>query len=270
MPELPEVETVRAGLERILGSTSVIARITSSGAKLRRPLPRALAQRLAGQPISGVQRRAKYLLFQTPVGSLLSHLGMTGSWRLAPEGDDRPHDHVALHLADGRRLVFRDPRRFGLVGFVPPDGRHACLDELGPEPLGPEFTAAYLADRCRSRRTPIKVLIMDQAEVVGVGNIYAQEALFRAGIAPRRQAGRIPRAALDRLVAEIRAILAEAIAGGGTTINDYRQADGNSGWFQLDLAVYGRGGEACRTCSSTLKSAAIGGRTTAWCPVCQR
>ncbi len=270
MPELPEVETVRAGLERILGGASVIAGIATSGARLRRPLPRGLAQRLAGQPIIGVQRRAKYLLFALPVGSLLSHLGMTGSWRLAPVGDDRPHDHLALHLADGRRLVFRDPRRFGLVGFVPPDGRHPCLDGLGPEPLGPAFTAAYLADRCHGRRTAIKALIMDQAEVVGVGNIYAQEALFRAGLNPRRQAGRIPRAALERLVAEIRAILAEAIAGGGTTINDYRQADGDSGWFQLDLAVYGRGGEACKRCAARLKSAAIGGRTTAWCPICQR
>lgn len=273
MPELPEVETVRAGLERLLGTDARIARIELMRKDLRTAIPRELPRRLAGQPITGIRRRAKYLLWTTPAGSLLCHLGMTGSWRLAAAGEERDHDHCYLHLTDGRRLAFRDPRRFGLLGFVPPGGEasHPSLAGLGPEPLdATAFTPAYLHARCRGRRGPIKALIMDQAIVVGVGNIYAQEALFRAGIRPTRAAGRVPRDRLAALVTEIRSVLGEAIAAGGSTISDFRQAGGGSGYFQHNFQVYDRGGQPCRRCGSTLKSGVVGGRGTTWCPKCQR
>lgn len=273
MPELPEVETVRGGLERLLGPTARIARIELKRKDLRVPIPRDLPRRLAGQLITEIRRRAKYLLWTTPAGSLLSHLGMTGSWRLAAAGDERNHDHCYLHLTDGRRLAFRDPRRFGLLGFVPLGGEanHPCLAGLGPEPLDTStFTAAYLHARCHGRRGPIKALIMDQAIVVGVGNIYAQEALYRVGIRPTRAAGRVTGERLAALVNEIRLVLAEAIAAGGSTISDFRQAGGGSGYFQHNFQVYDRGGQPCRRCGTALKSGVVGGRGTTWCQACQR
>lgn len=273
MPELPEVETVRAGLATLLGSSARIARVELTRGDLRAPIPRQLAKRLAGQPLTAVRRRAKYLLFDTPAASLLCHLGMTGTWRLAPPGDERTHDHCYLHLADGRRLAFRDPRRFGLLDLVEPGGEatHRCLVDLGPEPLDvTTFTVDHLAERCRGRRRAIKPLIMDQAVVVGVGNIYAQEALFRAGIRPTRAAGRVKRAELAALIDHIRQVLTAAIAAGGSTISDFRQAGGDGGYFQHDFRVYGRGGEACHQCARTLMSGVVGGRGTTWCRHCQR
>jgi formamidopyrimidine-DNA glycosylase len=273
MPELPEVETVRAGLERLLGAGARIARIELKRKDLRVPIPRDLPRRLAGQPITALRRRAKYLLWTTPAGSLLCHLGMTGSWRLAAAGEERDHDHCYLHLADGRRLAFRDPRRFGLLGFVAPGGEaaHPSLAGLGPEPLDTEgFTHDYLRARCRGRRGPIKALIMDQAVVVGVGNIYAQEALFRVGIRPTRAAGRVTGERLAALVDEIRVVLAEAIAAGGSTISDFRQAGGGSGYFQHNFQVYDRGGQPCARCRAPLRAGVVGGRGTTWCPRCQR
>ena len=273
MPELPEVETVRAGLERLVGLDAVIARIQLTRRDLRAPIPAHLPRRLAGQALSAIRRRAKYLLFATPAGSMLSHLGMTGTWRLAPPGDERDHDHCYLHLADGRRLAFRDPRRFGLLDFIAPgaEATHPRLVELGPEPLDPEaFSAAYLAAACRGRKVALKALIMDQRVVVGVGNIYAQEALFRTGLRPARPAGRVPRAALERLVGHIRAVLAEAIAAGGSTISDFRAASGQDGYFQHNFQVYGRAGEPCPTCATTLSGGVVGGRGTTWCRSCQR
>lgn len=273
MPELPEVETVRAGLERLLGDAARIHRIELMRKDLRVVIPRDLPRRLAGQPITAIRRRAKYLLWTTPAGSLLCHLGMTGSWREAAPGDERDHDHCYLHLTDGRRLAFRDPRRFGLLGFVPPGGEadHPSLAGLGPEPLDERaFTAEHLRARCRGRRGPIKALIMDQAVVVGVGNIYAQEALFRVGIRPTRAAGRVTAAQLAALVAEIRTVLAEAIAAGGSTISDFRQAGGGSGYFQHNFQVYDRGGQPCRRCGAPLAAGVVGGRGTTWCRACQR
>lgn len=273
MPELPEVETVRAGLEHLLGARAVIRRAEPMRADLRRPIPPDLARRLAGQPITGIRRRAKYLLIATPAATLLCHLGMTGSWRLAPPGEERAHDHLYLHLADGRRLAFRDPRRFGLIDLIIPgtEARHPCLQDLGPEPLDAEaFSASHLRDHCRGRRVAIKPLIMDQRVVVGVGNIYAQEALFRTRLRPTRTAGRIPGATLEELVRRIREVLAEAIAAGGSTISDFRQAGGGSGHFQTRFQVYDRAGQPCVVCGATLRGGVVGGRGTTWCRHCQR
>jgi formamidopyrimidine-DNA glycosylase len=269
MPELPEVETVRAGLAKILAGAR-IARAEPTRADIRKPIPKTLAKALAGVGVRAVRRRAKYLLIETTGATLLCHLGMTGTWRLAPAGDERAHDHLYLHLADGRRLAFRDPRRFGLLDLVGADGRHPALDGLGPEPLDEAaFNAGALAAVCAGRRSPIKALIMDQAIVVGVGNIYAQEALFRAGIRPARAAGRVTAARLAALVDEIRVVLRAAIAAGGSTISDFRQAGGDSGYFQHDFRVYGRAGEACGTCGTKLRGGVVGGRGTTWCIRCQ-
>ena len=273
MPELPEVETVRAGLERLLGQGAVIARLQPTRRDLRAPIPARLARALAGQRLTGVRRRAKYLLFATPAGSMLCHLGMTGTWRLAPAGDERDHDHCYLHLADGRRLAFRDPRRFGLLDYIAPgaEAAHPRLADLGPEPLDPAaFTIDHLAAACRGRKVALKALIMDQRIVVGVGNIYAQEALFRTGLRPARPAGRVPRAALARLVGHLRSVLAEAIAAGGSTISDFRAASGQDGYFQHNFQVYGRAGRPCPVCATPLSGGAVGGRGTTWCGTCQR
>lgn len=273
MPELPEVETVRAGLERLLGSGAVIRSIDLQRGDLRALIPPHLPARLRGAAITAVRRRAKYLLFDTPRGSLLSHLGMTGTWRLAPVGDERLHDHCYVHLADGRRLAFRDPRRFGLLDLVEPGGEasHPRLVDLGPEPLDETtFTLAHLLDLCRGRKQAIKPVIMDQQVVVGVGNIYAQEALFRAGIRPTRPAGRLKRDEAIVLIGHIRTVLREAILAGGSTISDFRQAGGDGGYFQHNFQVYDRAGQPCAQCGGDLHGAVVGGRGTTWCRQCQR
>ncbi len=272
MPELPEVETVRAGLALLLANAR-IARIELTRRDLRAPIPAALPRRLAGQTVIGVRRRAKYLLIDTSAGTLLCHLGMTGTWRLAPRGAERSHDHCYVHLVDGRRLAFRDPRRFGALDLILPgrEAHHPSLSTLGPEPLDRDaFTAGYLSGICRSRKVAIKALIMDQRHVVGVGNIYAQEALFRSGIRPRRAAGKITRGEAATLVDHIRAVLDEAIVAGGSTISDFRQAGGGSGYFQHRFQVYGRAGNACPICATRLVGGVVGGRGTTWCPTCQR
>jgi formamidopyrimidine-DNA glycosylase len=272
MPELPEVETVRAGLELLLADAT-IARVELRRRDLRAAIPARLPTVLAGQRVLAVRRRAKYLLIDTSNGTLLCHLGMTGTWRLAPAGSERDHDHCYLHLSDGRRLAFRDPRRFGLLDLIMPgqEARHRRLKLLGVEPLdAAAFNDDFLVAACRGRRQAIKSVIMDQAMVVGVGNIYAQEALFRSGLNPKRPAGRIPRAALAALVDAIRVILCEAIRAGGSTISDFRQAGGGSGYFQTSFRVYGRAGEPCSICATTLLGGVVGGRGTTWCRRCQR
>jgi formamidopyrimidine-DNA glycosylase len=273
MPELPEVETVRRGLELLLGTSAVIREIELLRGDLRAPIPADLPDTLRGAAISGVRRRAKYLLFDTARGSLLSHLGMTGTWRLAPLGDERVHDHVYLHLRDGRRLAFRDPRRFGLLDLVKPGGEatHPRLLGLGPEPLDDvAFSVDHLLVCCRGRKQALKPVIMDQHVVVGVGNIYAQEALFRARVRPRRAAGRLTRAEAVVLIRHIRTVLAEAITAGGSTISDFRQAGGDGGYFQHNFQVYDRAGQPCAVCGATLVGGVIGGRGTTWCRRCQR
>ena len=266
MPELPEVETVRAGLERLLVGAQV-RRACALRPDLRTPIPDLSV--LAGARITAVRRRAKYLLIDCEGPSILNHLGMTGQWREASE--PRTHDHVELHLADGRRVAFNDARRFGLFELCRGDGGHAALDGLGPEPLEAGFDDQVLRLAAkRHRRVAIKALIMDQRVVVGVGNIYASEACHRAGIRPALAAGRVSGPRLDALTAAIRGILAEAIAKGGSTIDNYRQVNGLSGLFQNQFAVYGRAGEACPACTTRIRSCVLGGRSSFWCPRCQR
>jgi formamidopyrimidine-DNA glycosylase len=269
MPELPEVETVRRGLEPLLvGAT--IRNVQVQRHDLRTPIPTDFAWRLNGSRVLAIRRRAKYLLIDTSSVTVLSHLGMTGTWRLAAIGNERPHDHCYLELADGRRLAFRDPRRFGQLDFVAPGDVHPSLARLGPEPLSADFNVEYLRERLRARRQAVKVLIMDQAVVVGVGNIYAQEACFRAGILPGTPAGKLSRPRLATLIAEVRHVLASAIEAGGSTISDFRQAGGESGYFQHAFQVYNRAGQPCLRCAATLRGQNFAGRSTVWCPQCQR
>ena len=277
MPELPEVETVRKGLEQILEKHPTIAHVKLTRKDIRFPIPKDFAMVLEGQPITGVRRRAKYLLIDTPKVSLLSHLGMTGSWRIEEPSTLKqsigPHDHCFIELSDKRTLVFRDPRRFGLLDLVRPgeEATHVRLKELGPEPLDIDhFTAESLYVHTRKRKVAIKVFIMDQKVVVGVGNIYASEALFRAGLRPQKLAGKISRHESERLVRAIREILDQAISAGGSSIRDYKNADGESGSFQSSHQVYERAGEPCRTCAKPIRSKVVGGRSTYWCPSCQR
>ncbi len=273
MPELPEVETVRAGLASILRGRPRISAVKTSGKTLRRPITRSLSRKLSGQRLVAVRRRGKYLLLDASRLTLINHLGMTGSWRLASAGDGDRHDHLSLLLADGRRLVFRDPRRFGLVITCPvgQEAKNVWLKDLGREPLdATAFHGAFLYDVARRRRTSIKALIMDQKVVVGIGNIYASEALHRAGVAPGLRCTRLTSARLSRLCDAVRRVLVEAIAAGGTTISDFRQAGGSFGYFARKLRVYGREGEPCRKCGEAIRRLTHAGRSTYWCRRCQR
>ncbi len=273
MPELPEVETVCRGLAPLLVGRT-LRRVVLLRKDLRTVIPPDFATRLTGQRITAVRRRAKYILLDTLSGThevtALCHLGMTGTWRLAPMGSERLHDHCYLELDDGQRLAFRDPRRFGQLDLVAPGDRHPSLDRLGPEPLGEAFTATHLRARLRGRTQAVKALIMDQAIVVGVGNIYAQEACFRAGLRPTAPAGSVTLKQLELLVHHIRSVLTAAIAAGGSTISDFRQAGGDSGYFQHNFQVYDRAGMPCLTCAAILRGKVIAGRSTVWCPTCQQ
>lgn len=275
MPELPEVETTRAGLAPHVEGRRV-AGVVLRRAGLRWPFPPEIGRLLPGQRIDAVRRRAKYLLLETGAGSALLHLGMSGSLRAVPS--DTPlvaHDHVDLALEGsgaepGRVLRFNDPRRFGCLLWQPPGETHELLRGLGPEPLSDGFDGDYLFFRSRGRGAPVKAFLMDQRVVVGVGNIYAAEALFAAGISPLRAAGRVSRERYAALAGAVKAVLAHAIARGGTTLRDFISPDGLPGYFETELAAYGRGGEPCPRCGRALKEAAIGQRTTVWCGHCQR
>lgn len=271
MPELPEVETVRAGLEKLLSDQPVVQKVKLMRADIRFPIPRELPKRLQGQKIQSVRRRAKYIIFDADRGAMLSHLGMTGSWRLAKPGDEDKHDHCYIELSDGRRLAFRDPRRFGILDWIEPgkESEHPRLKDLGVEPLSDAFNEEFLFEVSRKRRTPVKSFIMDQRIVVGIGNIYASETLFRAGVRPTRQAGRLTRAECAKIVKAAQEVLNEAIAVGGSSIRDYRQANGDEGGFQDHHFVYDREGLPCRVCGCAIKSRVIGGRSTYWCTKCQ-
>ena len=270
MPELPEVETTRRGLAPHLQGRR-IAEVVLRRDALRWPIPPELPARLRAQPIAGIRRRAKYLLLDTDHGSALWHLGMSGSLRVLP-GDTpvRAHDHVDVRLDDGRVLRFNDPRRFGYLLWQPAGETHELLGGLGPEPLSDAFDGDHLFAHSRGRKAPVKTFLMDQAVVVGVGNIYAAEALFEAGIAPLRAAGSISRERYGRLAAAVKRILAHAIERGGTTLRDFISPDGLPGYFEQELLAYGRGGEPCRQCGARLKEARIGQRASVWCPRCQR
>lgn len=271
MPELPEVETTRRGIAPVLTGRRVTA-VRVRQPRLRRPVPASLARELPGQRIEAVMRRGKYLLLQTPAGVVIAHLGMSGSLRiLARDAPPGPHDHVDIVFEGGVVLRLRDPRRFGLVLWTRGDPlRHALLRDLGPEPLDEAFGGAYLTARSRGRRAPVKAFLMDARTVVGVGNIYANEALACAGIHPLRAAGRISAGRYERLAACIREVLRAAIEAGGTTLRDFRDGSGRPGYFAVSLGVYGRTGEPCPRCGAPIRCVRQGQRSTWYCPRCQR
>jgi len=270
MPELPEVETTRRGIEPHLVGQRV-GRVIVRERRLRWPIPEDLDVRLSGQRIEAVGRRAKYLLIKAEAGTLIVHLGMSGSLRLV-DGALAPdkHEHVDIHLESGLALRYADPRRFGAMLWSTDPLNHTLLAGLGPEPLGEAFDGDRLYRLSRGRSMAIKPFIMDNAVVVGVGNIYASEALFAAGIDPRRAAGTVSRARYLKLAQEIRRILAIAIERGGTTLRDFVGGDGKPGYFQQELFVYGRGGEFCKVCGSTLREVRLGQRSSVYCHRCQR
>ena len=270
MPELPEVETTRCGIAPHLVGRRVAA-VTLRRPDLRWPIPAQIVDELPGQRIDAVRRRAKYLLLDAQSGSAILHLGMSGSLRVLPQATPaRSHDHVDIHLDDGALLRLTDPRRFGALLWQPAGEIHELLAHLGPEPLSDAFDAAYLARMAAGRSAPVKHFLMDQRIVVGVGNIYAAEALFRAGIHPARSAGRISRVRWQRLADAVKAILAHAIARGGTTLRDFLNPDGEPGYFEQELFVYGRAGQPCKACGTPLRAADWGQRATVYCPRCQR
>lgn len=270
MPELPEVETTLRGVRpHLVGQ--VIREVVVRHKVLRWPVS-ADIHSLEGCKVEEGARRGKYLLFGTAAGTLLIHLGMSGALRVSdPDTPWRKHDHFALGLGSGKQLRFHDPRRFGAVLLVHGDpAAHPLLAELGPEPLGPDFTAAYLHARCAGRATAIKAVIMDSHVVTGVGNIYACEALFMAGIHPAMAAGKVSLKRLERLVEAIREVLAASIEMGGTTLRDFLRENGEPGYFKQTLRVYDREGEPCRVCGTAVRRLVQTGRSTFYCPACQK
>ncbi len=303
MPELPEVETTRRGLAPHLEGRRVVG-VTLRRPDLRWPIPREIETLLPSQTILSIRRRAKYLLMDTPAGSALWHLGMSGSLRVLPADTPvRAHDHVdvvigggaaasvaptpalprtrgreqserrrelSAHTGETRVLRFNDPRRFGCLLWQPPGETHELLRGLGPEPLSDDFSGDLLYERSRGRKVPVKAFLMDQKVVVGVGNIYVAEALFAAGVSPLRAAGKVSRERYEAIATEIRRILTYAIARGGTTLRDFISPDGAPGYFEQELSAYGRGGEPCPRCGRPLKQAMLAQRATVWCGHCQR
>lgn len=270
MPELPEVETTKRGIAPHL-QHQTIAKVIVRNSRLRQPVPDDIHARCKGRQVRAITRRAKYLFIRLDDGELLIHLGMSGTLRvvshtLAPE----KHDHVDLVLENGQCLRYNDPRRFGLYlwhnGLQP----HPLTSKLGPEPLTQDFDGRRLHDLANGRKIAVKPYIMSNHIVVGVGNIYASEALFRAGIDPRRAAGKISRKRYDVLAAAIKDVLKAAIDSGGTTLKDFSNADGKPGYFAQKLNVYGREGKACTTCSKPIKQQVLGQRASFYCPSCQR
>lgn len=270
MPELPEVEVTRLGLLPLIGQT--VSKVAIRNYSLRWPIPRHLPQTLPGQRFLTLGRRAKYILVQCQTGTLLLHLGMSG--RICLLDKDEPpqkHDHFDIHFTDGHVLRLRDPRRFGAVLWVEGDpSQHVLLRSLGPEPLEDAFNGAWLYKQIRSRSAPIKNVIMDSHLVVGVGNIYASESLFRAKINPKTPANKLIKARCERLTIEIKATLSEALAAGGSSLRDFFGADGNPGYFQQSYFVYGRAGQPCRVCSAPIKTIRQGQRSSFYCAICQK
>lgn len=272
MPELPEVETTRRGLLRTLKGER-ISEVELRRRDLRFPLPDDFEARIEGRTITNIRRRAKYLLFDLDSGDvILAHLGMSGSFRVmkAAEYQAKTHDHVVWHIDGDRLCVFHDPRRFGLMDVLEKaeEKTHKLLKSLGPEPLSKDFTPEYLERQLARRGTPIKPTLMDQKLVVGVGNIYASESLFIAGINPSLPSKKVASRAAE-IVLAIRAALEASLRSGGSTLRDYVGADGESGYFQHHFLVYERDGQPCTRCKTTIKMATQSGRSTYWCPHCQ-
>ncbi len=271
MPELPEVETTRRGIAPYIEGERV-CEVVVRQPRLRWPVPGRLKTALCGQTIDTVHRRAKYLLLRSAAGTVILHLGMSGSLHVVAAGTPAgKHDHIDIVFANGCCLRLRDPRRFGAVLWTTRAAEtHKLLRGLGPEPLSDAFDTDYLLAASRARRVSIKAFIMDSKVVVGVGNIYASESLFMAGIHPKTAAGRIGRARYERLVKAIKQVLDKAIEQGGTTLRDFTNSEGKPGYFQQQLQVYGRAGEACPSCNSRIRSLQLGQRNTFYCPQCQR
>lgn len=270
MPELPEVETTVRGLASVLDGQT-LARVTLHRADLRRPFPEGLVQSLTGANVTGLGRRAKYGLIHTDRDTtLVFHLGMSGRWRIDPD-DIGKHDHLVIETGQGHTLALNDPRRFGSVDLIdtPDLDEWAPFRALGPEPLGPGLTAEHLAKSFAGRLPAVKLLLLDQRIVAGLGNIYVCEALYRSRIDPRKAGGKVSRAALERLVPAIRSVLEEAIAAGGSTLRDYARPDGELGYFSKSFDVYGREGEPC-PCGGAINRIVQGGRSTWFCPKCQK
>ncbi len=270
MPELPEVETTVRGLRPVLEGARLVSVVTLRG-DLRRAFPPDLRQRLTGATVTALGRRAKYGLIETDRGdTMIFHLGMSGRWRVDPEEIGK-HDHLVMATDAGRRLALNDARRFGSVDLWPTEDllHYPPFITLGPEPLGPELSAKHLLTALDGRISPIKVMLLDQRIVAGLGNIYVCEALHLARIAPGRAAGQVSKARLERLVVAIRAVLEEAILAGGSTLRDYARPDGELGYFSKQFKVYGREELPC-DCGGVVKRRVDGGRSTFWCPACQR
>ena len=274
MPELPEVETTLRGIRPYLEGRR-IDRLIVRDSRLRQPIPPEIAERVAGRTVQSLSRRSKYLLIGLEDGSLIIHLGMSGSLRIVNTGSPpRKHDHLDLVLSGERCLRFHDPRRFGLFLWTADapelaQTRHPLLRDLGPEPLGPAFNGDHLYRLGRQRRIAVKIFLMDASVVVGVGNIYANESLFLAGIHPARSCHRIGLERYGRLAEVIRTVLQASITQGGTTLRDFVQEDGNPGYFAQSLRVYGRMGEPCTACGAPIRQRRIGQRSSFYCPHCQ-
>jgi formamidopyrimidine-DNA glycosylase len=269
MPELPEVESIRRSLLPLVGACILDVEVRER--RLRRPIAPDFESRLRGRRITAIDRRGKYLLFALDGGrTLLAHLGMSGRIERKPRGDpSRPHDHVRLLLDRGIALVFNDPRRFGLLSTA--DGENfAELANVGRDPLAEPCSADELRAFARGRRLPIKNLLMDQRRLSGLGNIYVNEVLYQAGIRPRRRVTRLSRRELERLAEALRDVLERAVRLGGSSISDYRDADGRAGFFQREHAVYDRGGQPCRRCGTSIRRIVQSGRSSFYCPECQR
>ena len=271
MPELPEVETTRRGIVPFVEGQRIVS-LRVHNARLRWPVPPELPELLANQRVARISRRGKYLLFHTDTGVMMVHLGMSGSLRLVTPGTPRKtHDHLEWTLDNDWLLRYHDPRRFGCCLWLRDDPfKHPLLASLGPEPLQAEFDDRHLFRLSRGKTAPVKSFIMDSHVVVGVGNIYANEALFQVGIHPLREAGKISAERYQRLSQAIRDILAHAITRGGTTLRDFVNSQGEPGYFQQELLVYGRAGEPCRQCGKALKEVRLSARSTVFCGHCQR
>lgn len=271
MPELPEVETTVRGLEHVLKGRR-IRRVEARRADLRRAFPRDLGQRLTGATVTSLGRRAKYGLVHTDRGdTMVFHLGMSGAWRVDP-ADLGKHDHLLIETDEGRRLHLRDPRRFGSVDLMPTGEleQWPAFKALGPEPLGGAVSGKWLKQKFEGRTAAVKLLLLDQRVVAGLGNIYVCEALFRARIDPRKAAGKVGRAKLDALAAAIPDVLEDAIRAGGSTLKDFAAPDGELGYFSKQFDVYDREGEPCRGCTGKVTRIVQGGRSTFFCPTCQK
>lgn len=273
MPELPEVEIVKRGLEKALSPKVTITKVKFHRRNLRNILPVKNKKLIINQRILKISRRAKYILIEFDEAVLVSHLGMTGTWRVEKgENQFKDHDHIVMHLSNGQKLIYNDPRRFGIFDIVSSDKieQYKPLAKLGPEPLSKSFSADYLFNKSRKRQVPIKTFLMDQTTVVGVGNIYACEVLFLAGISPHLKASQLTRTMSERLVRYIKEVLQKAINLGGSSINDYYSVDEEPGSYQDLHFVYGRKSQSCRKCSELIQVEVISGRSTFWCVHCQK